>query len=55
MADLEQQLSLMDFPSKEDLSGRDFPFSVDIEGIVGTGKSTCLNFFKVRWQFCKIC
>ncbi len=50
ISDLDAQLARMEFPSKEALVRRGRPFSVDVEGIVGTGKSTCLNFFRVIYK-----
>jgi polynucleotide 5'-kinase involved in rRNA processing len=45
--------SSVEFPSSSssDLKGlraKGRPFTVNVEGIVGTGKSTLLEFFKVR-------
>jgi len=48
LRDVDRQWSRFRFPDAERLSSRATPFTVNVEGIVGTGKSTFLNYFKVK-------
>jgi len=43
---IEAQWADLEFPATRDFRQRSKPFTVNVEGIVGTGKSTFLNFFK---------
>lgn len=43
---IEKQWENLEFPSLKEFRRRKKPFTVNVEGIVGTGKSTFLRFFK---------
>ena len=45
---IDDVLKTLSFPSMHTLKERKKPFSFNVEGIVGTGKSTLLSAFKVR-------
>ena len=48
LGDLERQWREIQWPTERELKKRSKPFTVNVEGIVGTGKSTFLRFFKVK-------
>ena len=45
---IDDVLKSLSFPSMQTLKERKKPFSFNVEGIVGTGKSTLLSAFKVQ-------
>lgn len=44
---MERQWEDLKFPNLRDFKRRRKPFTVNVEGIVGTGKSTFLRYFRV--------
>ena len=48
---MERQWEDLKFPNLRDFQRRRKPFTVNVEGIVGTGKSTFLRYFRVSQNY----
>ena len=51
LEEMERQWEDLKFPNLRDFQRRRKPFTVNVEGIVGTGKSTFLRYFRVSQNY----